>query len=171
MKYDQKNEVKVIDKESVILMGHSMGALSATAAAATYLYDEISLEMNESNSEVVNENAFKSKNITLVLVSPAFSFTKEQRSQSANSNQSSLSSVSNTSIQKTQSLDILKNVVTHVKKTLHQKSIETQPLNKKPYLIKKNVTTISTIFKNGYKLLSDFLGAAVMLPVKIVLRR
>jgi pimeloyl-ACP methyl ester carboxylesterase len=128
-------------------MGHSMGALSASAAAATYLYDDISSQKNENKDEIINKNAFK--NITLVLVSPAFSFTKEQRNQSL-ANQSSLS----TPTPDNRSLIILQNIATSVKQTL------------KP----KPVVPIS-LFKNLFTFFKDFFKSLFKLPVKIMLRR
>jgi pimeloyl-ACP methyl ester carboxylesterase len=130
-----------------MLMGHSMGALSASAAAATYLYDDISSQNNENKDEMINEKAFK--NITLVLVSPAFSFTKEQRNQSL-ANQSLLS----TSTPDNRSLDILQNIATSVKQTLKPKPVVPKSL-----------------FKNMFAFLKDFLKSLFKLPVKIMLRR
>jgi pimeloyl-ACP methyl ester carboxylesterase len=139
---------KTINEKSIVLMGHSMGALSASAAAATYLYDDI--HSNENNNVMINENALKRKNITLVLVSPAFSFTKEQRNQSITDH----SSLPPTSTPDNQSMNILEKIVTSVKR----------PLNPKPVAPK-------SLFKDVFTFFEDFFKALAKLPVKIMLRR
>lgn len=130
-----------------MLMGHSMGALSASAAAATYLYDDISSQTNATEDEMISEKALK--NITLVLVSPAFSFTKEQRNQSL-ANQSLLSA----STPYNRSLSILQNIATSVRQTLKPK----------PVVPKSLLKNVFTFFK-------DFFKSLFKLPVKIMLRR
>jgi pimeloyl-ACP methyl ester carboxylesterase len=144
---------KTINEKSIVLMGHSMGALSASAAAATYLCDDIHSQNNENINVMINENAVKRKNITLVLVSPAFSFTKDQRNQSV-ANHSSLISIPTTSTPDNRSVTILEKIATSVKR----------PLNPKPVAPK-------SLFKDMFTFFKDFFQALAKLPVKIILRR
>ena len=55
------------DKNGVFLMGHSLGAVSSMAAAATLLSDDRA-----------RDGALQKRDVTLVLVDPAFSFPPEQ---------------------------------------------------------------------------------------------
>eukprot|EP00596_Hydrurales_sp_CCMP1899_P001120 CAMPEP_0119036768 /NCGR_PEP_ID=MMETSP1177-20130426/4700_1 /TAXON_ID=2985 /ORGANISM="Ochromonas sp, Strain CCMP1899" /LENGTH=296 /DNA_ID=CAMNT_0006997101 /DNA_START=787 /DNA_END=1674 /DNA_ORIENTATION=+ len=153
IRYDKGIEYgeKTINEKSIVLMGHSMGALSASAAAATYLYDDI--HSNEKKNVMINENALKRKNITLVLVSPAFSFTKEQRNQSI-TDDSSLQLIPPTPTLDNRSVNILEKIVTAVKR----------PLNPKPVAPK-------SLFKDVFTFFKDFFKAFAKLPVKIMLRR
>jgi pimeloyl-ACP methyl ester carboxylesterase len=123
------------DKNGVFLMGHSLGAVSSMAAAAAVLSDDIRSR----------EGAVSKRDVTLVLVDPAFTFSPDQLGKSLDKTADDIKETSSS---------VLEKVATAVKNSQPKSSIT-------------NVNVLIDFFEFTVK----FVKSILMWPMKIALRR
>ena len=203
---DEKNisieEKKEFEKSRgpIVLMGHSMGSVAAMAAAASVLYSErmlvqkintkndaIKSKIEAGNESAIGENIVENvvekemRNITLILIDPALTFTKDE--QKLPITNPTISTPPNSENKNSENLHLfdprslvnLEKVANGVKesgldlklKNSHNKIV---PVNiEKGFNLKKFIgnSFIGKIFSN----LFHFLLSLLAIPLKIILRR
>ena len=135
------------EKNGVILMGHSLGSVSSMAAAAAVLSDDIK----------ARESGRPKRDVTLVLVDPAFSFSPDQLRKSLNKSAvlnepTTISTVRVNALET--SLSNIEKVATGVRSS--------QPLSPTP---NRNMLQVCCEF------VIKIVKSVLMWPVKIFLRR
>ena len=166
------DDLNGIKSNDIILMGHSMGCISAMAAAASVLYNENYL--NNNNSRVDTNK--HSTNVTLVLIDPAFALSKDEQNITITSivhtvNQSTenmiFSDKSTEELFLPFSLANLEKVAngvreSHLEFSSNKNSI--QSLVKSDAIIPKKIKSICSQFVR-------FFENIIKIPLKIILRR